>query len=115
MGGTPNVSGAPRRGGCGCAGRDTGFESASRPRADWPATDGVSRNGGAGVVIVSVVRFNSLLPAEEVVERFRARADGYRNLPGLVQKIYLRFRETGEFGAVYLWESEAAYQRFRET
>ena len=27
----------------------------------------------------------------------------------------MRFRETGEFGAVYVWQSEADFTRFRES
>ncbi len=46
---------------------------------------------------------------------FEARADQYRQVPGLTEKIYVRFRDTGEFGAVYVWESEEAMARFRET
>jgi hypothetical protein len=32
-----------------------------------------------------------------------------------VQKLYLCFRETGEFGAIYLWASEEALRRFRDS
>ena len=46
---------------------------------------------------------------------YEARADAYMAVPGLVEKIYLRFRETGEFGAVYVWESQEALERFRES
>jgi heme-degrading monooxygenase HmoA len=64
-------------------------------------------------MIVSLVRFRSGLSDEEVEARFEARADGYRTLPGLVEKLYLRYRESGEFGAVYVWESEEALRSFR--
>jgi heme-degrading monooxygenase HmoA len=66
-------------------------------------------------VIVSLVRFTSRLPDEEVVAMFEKRYDQYRNGPGLVEKLYLRFRDTGEFGAVYVWESEQDLARFRES
>jgi hypothetical protein len=33
-------------------------------------------------------------------------------VPGLVEKLYLRYR-TGEFGAVYVWESDEALAAFR--
>jgi heme-degrading monooxygenase HmoA len=66
-------------------------------------------------VIVSVVRFRSLLSDADVQAIFEQRAKRYRQVPGLVQKIYVRFRESGEFGAVYLWDSEEALQRFAET
>ena len=66
-------------------------------------------------MIVSLVRFKSRLSDEAVQATFEERADRYRNVPGLVEKIYLRFRESGEFGAVYVWDSEKALMDFRET
>jgi heme-degrading monooxygenase HmoA len=36
-----------------------------------------------------------------------------RALPGLVQKYYMRFSDTGQHGAVYVWASEEALARFR--
>ena len=66
-------------------------------------------------MIVSLVRFKSGLSDEAVQATFEERADHYRNVPGLVEKIYLRFREGGEFGAVYVWDSEKALMDFRET
>jgi heme-degrading monooxygenase HmoA len=64
-------------------------------------------------MIVQIVRFRSGLPEDRVVETYRGRAPQYRAVPGLIQKYYLRFPETGEHGAVYLWESENALEQFR--
>jgi len=66
-------------------------------------------------MIVSLVRFKSKLADDAVQAMFEERADRYRNVPGLMEKVYLRFRESGEFGAVYLWESEKALSDFRQT
>lgn len=66
-------------------------------------------------MIVSLVRFRSNLPDEEVQRVFEDRAERYRSVPGLLEKLYLRFQDTGEFGAVYLWDSEEHLRRFRET
>jgi heme-degrading monooxygenase HmoA len=66
-------------------------------------------------LIVSLVRFKSRLADDAVQATFEERADQYRNVPGLVEKIYLRFREAGDFGAVYVWDSEKALMDFRET
>jgi heme-degrading monooxygenase HmoA len=66
-------------------------------------------------VIVSIVRFRSPLRDEEVRALFERRAPDYEQVPGLVEKIYLRFAETGEWGAVYLWDSEEALAGFRES
>jgi hypothetical protein len=40
-------------------------------------------------VIVSVLKFRSGLTDEEVQDLYEARADGYRAVPGLVEKFYL--------------------------
>ena len=65
-------------------------------------------------MIVSLVRFRSRLSDAEVQSVFEERSDRYRDVPGLVEKIYLRYRDTGEHGAVYIWESEEALAQFRE-
>ncbi len=65
-------------------------------------------------MIVSLVRFTSRLSDDAVQATFEERADQYRNVPGLVEKLYLRFREGGEFGAVYVWDSEKALMDFRK-
>jgi len=66
-------------------------------------------------VIAQIVPFKSRLTDEQVLERYEARSPQYRAMPGLVQKYYLRFTETGEHGAVYLWESEEALKAFGES
>ena len=66
-------------------------------------------------MIVQIVRFKSGLSDEEVVEMYEARAGRYREVPGLIQKIYLRYPKTGEQGAVFLWASEEDAEEFRET
>jgi hypothetical protein len=63
-------------------------------------------------VIVSIVRFRSGLTDEQVQDLYGARADRYRQVPGLVEKLYLRYR-SGEHGAVYVWESDEALEAFR--
>jgi heme-degrading monooxygenase HmoA len=66
-------------------------------------------------VVVSIVRFRSKLEDDAVEAKFEERADQYRRVPGLVEKIYLRYRETGDYGAIYVWESDEALARFRES
>lgn len=63
-------------------------------------------------MIVQIVRFRSELSDAEVVETYEERAPRYRALGGLVQKYYLRFTETGEHGAVYVWDSPESLATF---
>lgn len=64
-------------------------------------------------MIVQIVKFRSALAEEEIQRRYESRAPRYRETPGLAQKYYLKFPDTDEYGAVYLWESEAALAEFR--
>jgi hypothetical protein len=44
----------------------------------------------------------------------RDRVGGHRSVPGLLQKYYVRYPESGQFGGVYVWESREAMQRWRD-
>jgi heme-degrading monooxygenase HmoA len=66
-------------------------------------------------VIVRIVRFRSGLTDSEVARAFEERSARYRQVKGLRQKYYLRFGETGEWGAVYVWDSAAALDDFNRS
>jgi heme-degrading monooxygenase HmoA len=66
-------------------------------------------------VLVQIVRYKSGLSHEGGAEQFEARADRYREVPGLIQKYYVHFTETGEHGGVYVWDSLESLQNWRET
>ena len=63
-------------------------------------------------MIVSILRFRSGLTNEQVQDLYEERAERYQQVPGLVEKLYLRYR-SGEHGALYVWESEEALEAFR--
>ncbi len=56
-------------------------------------------------MIIQIIRYKSGLPRDEVDRRFKDRSDGYRQVPGLIQKYYVRFAETDEYGGIYVWDS----------
>jgi heme-degrading monooxygenase HmoA len=64
---------------------------------------------------VLFVRIKSSLSAEEFERRLAARLPRFREVPGLVQKIYGRDGETGDVCGIYFFESEDALAEFRET
>ena len=66
-------------------------------------------------MIVHLVRYGSGLTYDEVMARFQGRSDRYRVVPGLLQKYYVHYLETDEYGGVYIWESEEALKKWRET
>ena len=64
-------------------------------------------------MIAMIVRFKSALSDAEVLRVYESRADRYRATKGLRQKYYLRYHDTGEHGAVYIWDSAADLEAFR--
>lgn len=66
-------------------------------------------------MIMYIGRFRSRLSDEQVQAMFEERAPRYLEVPGLVEKLYLRFRDTGEWGAAYVFDSEESLERFRES
>ena len=64
---------------------------------------------------VLFVRIKSGLDAEEFDRRLLERRPRFREVSGLVQKIYGRDGATGDVCGVYFFESMEALEAFRET
>jgi Putative mono-oxygenase ydhR len=67
------------------------------------------------VAAILFVRINSGLEAEEFERRLLERRPRFRDVPGLVQKIYGRDDATGDVCGIYFFENEEALAAFRET
>jgi hypothetical protein len=67
------------------------------------------------MAVVLFVRITSGLDPEELERRSRERSPRFRDVPGLVQKIYGRDPETGDACGIYFFESEDALAAYRET
>jgi heme-degrading monooxygenase HmoA len=65
--------------------------------------------------IIQLTKYKSGLMDEEVLRTMKERAPRFRDVAGLLQKYYFKDEKTGEYGAVYVWESEAAMLEFRQT
>ena len=65
-------------------------------------------------MVIQIVKFKPGMSPEKVLAMSKERAPRFRALESLKQKYYLKWA-TGEFGAVYVWESEAAMKEFRES
>lgn len=64
---------------------------------------------------VLFVRITSDLDAEELDRRLLERRPRFRDVPGLIQKIYGRDKVTGDVCGIYFFESELDLATFRET
>ena len=61
------------------------------------------------------VRVRSTLEPEELERRLLARRPRFREVPGLVQKIYGRDEAIGHICGIYFFEDQASLTAFRET
>jgi hypothetical protein len=61
------------------------------------------------------VRIKSDLDPQEFDRRLAQRFPRFREVPGLVQKIYGRDKETGDVCGIYFFETDDALAAFRET
>jgi heme-degrading monooxygenase HmoA len=59
------------------------------------------------------VRIHSALDADEFERRLAERRPRFREVPGLVQKVYGRDNATGDVCGIYFFESEEALAAFR--
>ena len=66
-------------------------------------------------MIIRLVKFRSALSDAEVLKLYDQRAPQYRALPGLLQKYYIKDKQTGEHGAVYLWDSMQSMEEFQQS
>jgi len=66
-------------------------------------------------VCVLLVLYKSALSVERVTELFRERAVKYRDVPGLLQKLYVRDPITGDVGGVYIFDNHDSLETFRES
>lgn len=64
-------------------------------------------------MIIQIIRYKSGLSRDEVNRRFVERSGGYRKVPGLLQKYYVEFTETGEYGGIYVWDSRESLDAWR--
>lgn len=65
--------------------------------------------------LVLLVSFETSLSLDEILEIAEARADEFRALGGLLQKYYLHDPASGRVGGLYLWESAAAFDDYRNS
>ena len=62
--------------------------------------------------VVLFVRVGSDLEPDELERRVQNRRPGFLEVPGLIQKIYGRDPETGDWCGIYFFDSRAALAAF---
>ena len=63
--------------------------------------------------IIQFIRLKSSLSEEEVYQKAKEREPEFQAIPGLLQKYYVKLRQPGEFGGIYIWDSRASLAAYR--
>ena len=66
-------------------------------------------------MIIRFVKFKSAMSDAEVLRMYDERAPRYRALAGLLQKYYIKDKQTDEHGAVYVWDSMESMRKFEQS
>jgi Putative mono-oxygenase ydhR len=59
-----------------------------------------------------VFLYKSGLTTEEVLSKFKQRSDKYRNVKGLLQKLYVQDKSNGKVGGIYIFDSKENLDAF---
>jgi hypothetical protein len=65
--------------------------------------------------VILFVRISSNVDSKELEQRAIKRKPEFLEIPGLIQKIYGRDPESGDWCGIYFFESKEALAAFRET
>jgi len=65
--------------------------------------------------VILFVRVSSDVDPEELEQRVLSRKPEFSKIPGLIQKIYGRDPESGDWCGIYFFESQEALASFKES
>ncbi|MGA9239761.1 YdhR family protein [Robiginitalea sp.] len=73
-----------------------------------------TKNQAKGTILL-LVRGKTALSADEIEYRMKERSPQFEAIPGLIQKYYIKTKNPGEYGGVYIWDSMKSVKAFKET
>lgn len=65
--------------------------------------------------IVMIVKIKSALSEDEMLKIAKQREHEFKAIIGLVQKYYVKMKDPGIYGGVYIWDSMESLKKFRES
>lgn len=66
-------------------------------------------------MIIQIIKLKSGLTEEELLKVAREREPKFKAIPGLLQKYYVKLDQPGQYGGVYVWDSEESLQAYRSS
>jgi heme-degrading monooxygenase HmoA len=66
-------------------------------------------------MILQIIKLKSNLPEEELLIKAKEREPQFKDIPGLLQKYYVKTNQPGQYGGIYVWESQESLYAYRES
>ena len=66
-------------------------------------------------MIVQIIKLRSNLSEEALLNKAREREPGFKAIPGLIQKYYVKLNQPNHYGGVYIWDSKESLKKHRES
>lgn len=66
-------------------------------------------------MILQIIKLKSNLPEEELLIKAKEREPQFKNIPGLLQKYYVKIGQSNQYGGIYVWESHESLNAYRES
>lgn len=66
-------------------------------------------------MILQIIKLKSALSEKELLKIAKEREPRFKAIPGLLQKYYVKLGQPGQYGGVYVWDSEESLQSYRES
>lgn len=64
-------------------------------------------------MLIQIIKLKSNLPEEELLKRAKAREPQFKAIPGLLQKYYVKLKQAGQYGGIYVWDSQESLNAYR--
>ena len=66
-------------------------------------------------MILQIIKLKSNLPEEELLNKAKEREPQFKDIQGLLQKYYVKIGPSGQYGGIYIWESQESLDAYRES
>ena len=66
-------------------------------------------------MIIQIIKLKSGLTEDELLQTAKEREPGFKAIPGLLQKYYVKLGQAGQYGGVYVWDSKESLQAYQKS
>lgn len=66
-------------------------------------------------MILQIIKLKSNLLEEALLAKAKKRAPQFKEIKELLQKYYVKIGQSGQYGGIYVWESQEALNTYRNS